>query len=358
LVFLKPSGQPSGDVLTVGFVGPLSGDGAAWGEIERNTIALAIDEINANGGVAGMRLEAIYEDGKCEGPTALSAAQKLVEIDGVKIIFVSCSQEIIPLAPYAEENGVILWASYAAASNISDLGPLVFRNAWTNRDMSKAMAVEAEKIGETAVIISEESAFASDLRDLFIAQFEERGGSVVANENYAQGGRDFRAQVAKIVALNPSVVVVNPNGPESGIAILRQLRQLGYEGPFVGNFFGGSAQVQALPEAQGMVYVSDPVFTESPLKRRVFAAYEEMYGGAPDLPWPVGARYDAVYLLKEAVEAVGTNPVDIAAYLHNMPKDFTGILGTYRFEKDTPDITNVRPSVARIQDGTSVSITE
>lgn len=354
LVFLKPSGQQAGDTLTIGFVGPLSGDGAAWGEIERNTIAMAIDEINQNGGVAGMQLAAVYEDGKCEGTAGLNAAKKLVEIDGIDILFVSCSQEIIPIAPYTNAQNVIAWTSYAAASDISELGPLVFRNSYTNRDMSAAMAQEALKVGNTAAIISEESAFASDLRDLFIENFEGNGGVVVANENYEQGGRDFRTQVAKIVALNPSVVVVNPNGPDSGIAILEQLEQLGYDGALVGNFFGGSAQVQALPAAQGMVYVSDPIFAENELKQRVFALYEATYGAAPDLPWPVGARYDAVYLLKEAVEAVGTNPTDIAAYLHNMPKDFTGILGTYRFEADSADITNVKPSVAVIKNGTSV----
>jgi len=336
------------------FIGPLTGDGAAWGEIEKNTIQLAVDEINASGGVKGKKIEVKYEDGKCEGTTALAAAKKLVEIDGIKILLVSCSQEIVPIAPYAEANKVIALTSYASASNISNLGKYIFRNSYTNIDMSKAMANISIQKGKTAAIISEQSAFASDLRDIFIREYKTAGGTLVDSENYDQGARDFRTQITKIISLNPSVVVINPNGPDSGIAVIQQLRQLGYKGEFVGNFFGGSAEVQKIAEAQGMVYVSDPVFSESPLKQKVFSEYKQKYGVTPDLPWPVGSRYDAVYILKQAFETAGDDPTDVMNYLHNMPKDFTGILGTYRFNADNADITNVKPSIAIIKNNNSV----
>ncbi len=356
IVFVSLGLNKENDSIRIAFIGPLTGDGAAWGEIEKNTIQLAVDEINEKGGIKGKPVEVLYEDGKCEGATSLSAAKKLVEVENIKILLISCSQEIIPIAPYTESKKVIAWTSYASASDISNLGKMVFRNSYTNKDMSKAMSDIALQKGNTVAIISEQSAFASDLRDLFIKNYEQAKGVVVANENYEQDGRDFRTQITRIISLNPSVVVINPNGPESGIAIMQQLRQLGYKGEFVGNFFGGSKQVQEAPEAQGMMYVSDPVFEESPLKQEVFAKYEEKYGIVPDLPWPVGSRYDAIYLLKQAIENVGENPVDIANYLHNMPQDFTGILGTYRFNKNTADITNVKPSVAIIQNNTSVLV--
>jgi branched-chain amino acid transport system substrate-binding protein len=336
--------------INIGFVGPLSGDGAAWGDIEKNTIALAVDEINNAGGIKGRQIHVTYEDGKCTGKDGLSAAKKLVEIDGIKILLVSCSQEMLPIAPYAESSKVIAWTSYASASGISSAGQYIFRNSWTNKDMAKSMSGVAIKYGKSVAIIGELSEFASDLRDLFIKEFKQAGGIVVDQEDFQQGEKDFRSQVSKMIAKKPSVIMVNPNSPSAGIAALKQIRELGYKGQIVGNFFGGSKEVQALPEAQGMIYISDPVLALSPLKQKVFDMYKAKYGVTPDLEWPVGSRYDAVYILKQAIEAVGDDPTALKDYLHNMPTDFTGILGTYRFEKDSADITNVKPSVAQIKD--------
>jgi branched-chain amino acid transport system substrate-binding protein len=346
----RPGVSNTNEPIKLAFIGPLTGDGAAWGEIEKNTIQLAVDEINSNGGVKGRQINVAYEDGKCEGPAGLTAAKKLVEVDQIGILLVSCSQEILPIAPYAEQNKVIALTSYASASQITNAGSYIFRNSYNNHDMARAMAEIAIKKGSEVAIITEQSAFAADLGDLFVKEaLPAVKGTIVVNESFEQGVKDYRAQITKIIAANPQVVVLNPTSPATGVALLKQFRQLGYKGPFVGNFFGGSTEVQALSEAQGMVYVSDPVFSESPLKQKVFAAYEQKYGKAPELPWPVGARYDAVYLLKQAFETVGTNPTAVRDYLHNLPQDFTGVLGTYRFNKDNADITNVKPSIAIIQ---------
>lgn len=354
IIFIGGNKDANNKDIRLAFIGPLTGDGAAWGVIEKNTIQLAVDEINASGGIKGQTIKVIYEDDKCEGTLALSATKKLVEVDGIKILLVSCSQSILPIAPYANEKRVIAITSYASASGITDAGEYIFRNSWTNRDMAKSMASVAIEKGKTAAILSEQSAFASDLRDLFVKEYEMSGGKIVDNQNFLQEDKDQRTQISKIIATNPGVVIINPNSPATGIAALKQFRQLGYRGQFIGNFFGGSKEVEILPEAQGMIYISDPVFSESPLKKKVFAEYNTKFGQIPDLGWPVSARYDAVYILKNAFEAVGNDPVAIKDYLHNMPEDFTGILGTYRFNKDNADITDVHPSIAVIQNNTSV----
>jgi len=108
-------GSRDTNTINIAFIGPLTGDGAVWGEIEKNTIALAVDEINASGGVKGRIINVAYEDGKCEGPTALSAAKKLVEINKIKFLLVSCSQEILHIAPYANTNKIVAFTSYASA---------------------------------------------------------------------------------------------------------------------------------------------------------------------------------------------------------------------------------------------------
>ncbi len=341
--------------IKIGLIGPLSGDGAAWGVIEKNVMELAVDEVNTAGGINGRRIEVAYEDGRCEGTTGLSAAKKLVEVDGIKILFVSCSQEMQSIAPYAQAHKVIAWTSYASASTITHAGDYIFRNSYSNIDMAQAMATQALKKGKRVAIITEHSAFASDLEHFFVQDVPAGGGAVVAQEIFEQGTRDMRTQITKLLASKPDVVVLNPNGRDTGLAILKQLSDQGYQGPLVGNFFGGSRDVQLSTQAQGMVYVSDPVFVESPLKQKVFAAYIHRYE-QPDMEWPVGSRYDAIYILKDALLAVGDDPTKLKDYLHHMPKAFTGILGTYRFDANDADITNVQPSIAKIQNFISVPV--
>ena len=359
---LLPTGSPAAAVvganqpIRMGFIGPLSGDGASWGEIEKNAIELTVDDINSSGGINGRPIEITYEDGKCDGATALSAAEKLVEVDKIKILLVSCSQEMLPIAPYANAHKVVALTSYASASGITDAGPYIFRNSYTNGEMAAAMARQALKYGSRVAIISEESAFATDLRDLFIVDITKAGGTIVDNENYPQGARDLATQATKIVAAKPDVIVANPNSTNTGLVILQNIRGLGYQGQFIGNFFGGSTTIQESKYAQGMVYVSDPVFAESPLKQKVFDEYKARFGSYPDLPWPVGARYDALYILKDAFLAVGDDSTAVMGYLHHMPSDFTGILGTYRFHENDADITNIAPTVAKIEHSTSIEV--
>ena len=76
----------SDDVVSIGFIGPLTGDAVSYGEPISNAVRMAVDDINQSGGVGGMLLEVIYEDGRCANEDALNATQKLVNIDRVKMI--------------------------------------------------------------------------------------------------------------------------------------------------------------------------------------------------------------------------------------------------------------------------------
>ena len=93
--FGKNSSQPtSQEPIKIGFIGSLSGDAASYGETEKNTTELALEEINSKGGINGRVVNIVYEDGKCNGKDATNAVQKLINIDKVKIIFGgTCSAE-------------------------------------------------------------------------------------------------------------------------------------------------------------------------------------------------------------------------------------------------------------------------
>lgn len=342
----------SSNVIKLGFIGPLTGDGAYWGLIERNAIDLAVEEINAQG-INGKKLVVEYEDGKCNGEEALTAARKLVEIDNVGILLVSCSQEIIPLAPYTEDRHTLILGSYSASSQITNSGDFVFRNAYSNRDYAEVM-VNTIGTNQSVATVTEVTEFAADLRDIFKEEFSKRGGQIVAEENTPVGDKDAATYVTKMLAQKPDAVFINPTGPATGIPILKELRKQGYNGKVYGNFFGGSKTVQELPEAQGMIFFADPDVLQTPRKAALFEKYKEIYGEYPDLEFPAAARYDFIYILAEAIKNSGEDTASIRDYLYGM-KSFNGVLGQYHFDQNG-DVVGITPSVRVIREGKSVPL--
>ena len=115
-VVLEPTkGAPSvtsSEELKIGWIGPLTGDTASYGIPMKQAADLAVEEINNAGGVNGRQIKIIYEDGKCNGKDASIAANKLVNVDGVKIINSLCSAETLGIAPITESAKVIVSGTF------------------------------------------------------------------------------------------------------------------------------------------------------------------------------------------------------------------------------------------------------
>ena len=137
------------------------------------------------------------------------------------------------------------------------------------------------------------------------------------------------------------------------LLILRLLREYGYHGALFGTFFGGSPEVQKAPEADGLIFFSDPPVVASPEKERFMAKYHERYGDYPGIEYPAAARWDAVKLMTDAMRQAGTDTEAMSRYLYDLPS-FSGILGTYRFDQHG-DPVGIRPGISQIKDGQAVS---
>ena len=121
---------PQQGTYKVGVMLPLTGDGAAYGLPIQKSIKIALDEVNAKGGVNGRMLEPVYEDSKCNPKDGNAAAQKLVNVDKVKVIIGGvCSGETMGAAPITEANKVILISPSATSPDITKVGDFVFRVA-------------------------------------------------------------------------------------------------------------------------------------------------------------------------------------------------------------------------------------
>src|SRR3989338_10042895 len=225
----KQQTQPQG-TYKIGVMYPLTGDGASYGLPIQRTTKIAIDEINAKGGVNGRKLEAIYEDGKCNPKDGNAAAQKLVNIDKVEVIIGGvCSGETLGAAPIAEENKVALISPSATSPDITNAGDFIFRLAPSDAFAGIVAAEYASKDLKTskAAIISETTDYAQGLRNVFKSYFEDLGGEIVADETYNPEDTDFRTQVTKVKAANPDIIYLVPQAPQKGLLLVKQIKEAG-----------------------------------------------------------------------------------------------------------------------------------
>ena len=353
-VFKGPSEPISTEPIKVGFIAPLTGDAATYGMDEKNATTIAVEEINNAGGIKGRRLEVIYEDGKCTGKDAATAAQKLISIDKVKIILGgACSGETLSVAPIAEQNKIILFSAFSSSPDITKAGDYIFRNSPSDLDVAKGYAqFIVNKVGyKNIAIISENTDYAGGVRKVFNKEIEVLGGKIVADEAFKQGERDFRTNIARIKSSSPEAIFINPQSGVTGGLALKQIRDLGIQTPVFSVFvFGGKdAQEAAGPTANGLIYF-DVVGLATEKGKQFADKFTSRFGKISGNDYDTGARYDSVYIIADALKKCSEDTECIKNYLYNM-NWYEGVIGKYKFDANG-DVLGIEPLTPKvIKDG-------
>lgn len=320
-------------VIKLGAILPLTGDAASYGESESRAIQIAIDEINKDGGVNGNNLELVLEDGKCDPQAGGSAAQKLVNIDAVKIILGgACSGETLAAAKITEPAKVILISPSASSPKVTEAGDFVFRTYPSDALAGKIAAKYAYKElnGKKAALITELTDYAQGLREVYKSAFTSLGGKVVADETYKTGDTDFRTQILKIKSANPDVVYVVPQSFTPGVAIMKQLKE--------NKVLAKLTTAEVLLDRQGVkdnaqvlegiIGVEPAVdWDKNPKASALSSAHRAKYKSDPGT-FSANA-YDAVYLIAGALEATAKDAIDtlkVRDWLYAV-KDWPGAVG-------------------------------
>lgn len=336
--------QGSTSPIKLGFVGPLTGDAAIYGTDEQNATTLAVEEINQSGGINGRPLEVIYEDGKCSGKDAATAAQKLISIDQVRIILGgACSGETLAIAPITEAEKVILFSAFSSNPEITKAGDYVFRNAPSDLDVAKGYADFIVQQGHKNIaVLSENTDYASGVRAVFGEAFKSFGGEIVVDEVFKQEERDFRVQLTKIKTANPEAVFINPQSGVTGGLALKQLKQLGITAPVysVFVFSSGEAREAAGSAAEGLVFFDVAGLTSDKGKSFV-EKFTSRFGKISGNDYDVGARYDSVYILAGALKSCGEDTDCIKRYFYELDW-YDGLVGRYKFDGNG-DVTGIQP---------------
>ena len=220
----------------IGVMESLTGAGETYGMVALQGKKMALDEINAAGGVNGRLLEFVVEDSKCRAQDAITAYKKLTDVDGMKIILgTSCSGAMLGVAPLAEEDGVVLFSGLASNPDIANAGDYIFRTQISDVEVriNTGHVLWADGIRRLATI-TEETDYAQGVRRTSAAQFEENGGQVVASERYTTDVTDFETHLAKLFSAGPDALHIAPQSEFAAGAIVKHARELGYEGPIYG----------------------------------------------------------------------------------------------------------------------------
>ena len=297
-------GQESG-LFRIGVLESLTGPGETYGTVANQAKQMAADEINAEGGINGRMLELVVEDSKCSAQDAIAAYNKLTDVDGVKIILgTSCSSAMLGSAPLAEADGVILFSGLASNPDIAKAGDYIFRTqiSDTQVGIDTGNALWADGIRELATI-TETTDYAEGVRRTTVAQFEKRGGGVVAEERYASDVTDFRSLLGKLFSTNPDALHLAPQSEFAAGAIIKQAREIGYEGPIYAETVsvGTTALEIAGDAATGMKAITADLDPNNKKAQEVLADFRERYNYVT-LPWHLGSAYDDVYIVAECLK--------------------------------------------------------
>ena len=318
--------------IKIGEISPLTGKEAAFGQSSHHGIVLAIEELNARGGVLGRPLQLVTEDNQSKAGESATIAKKLIGRDRVvAVIHGGTSSQGLEAAPFCQNARIPFIATTATTPQLTEMGTYIFRGCFIDPFQGSILAKFARrslKATHAALLTSASSPFSVGLARVFRDAFTAAGGQISGEQKYSEGDKDFRAQLTAIRALKPNVIVAMGYYTEGGL-ICRQARDLGITVPLI------SADGWEAPElieiggaAVNGAYYSSHYSSEStaPEVKAFLEKYRARYGGVtPDSMAPLG--YDATMILADACTRAGTTDGPRLRDAIAATKNYPGVTG-------------------------------
>jgi branched-chain amino acid transport system substrate-binding protein len=309
--------QPAAaEPVLIGGALALTGINAYVDEPALRGIQLAVDEINAAGGILGRTVEFVNLDSKSDPVTSSNVGVQLAERGADAIIPAADFDMGGPACREAQKAGIVCISTTASSPLFGSeaLGDKVFTLSMWNTTMGATAAEYAYKTKNWTkawVVTDTFIDYTTSLSRYFIAQFKSLGGTVLFEDTYTQGAQDFSAQLARIQASSdtPDFIYVSSYMPDLG-TIIRTIREAGIDTPIVG---GDTYDDPGLFEAVGADYGNEVYFVthgflspdSNPRVGDFITSYKAKYGKDPEALW-IMPGYDVVYVLKTAMEKAGT----------------------------------------------------
>lgn len=324
--------------IVIGEYGSMTGGQATFGQSTHNGIMLAVDEINAAGGVNGRKLKVLLEDDQSKQDEAANAVTKLISQNNVVAVLGEvASSNSLAAAPVCQNNKVPMITPSSTNPSVTQKGDYIFRMCFLDDYQGQAMAryvANTLNVKKVAVLIDSKSDYSTGLAGFFSAAFKEAGGNIVLTQSYAQGDSDFRSQLTAIKAAGPDLIYVPGYYNDIG-QIAMQARDLGMQQPLAG---GDGWESPKLIEIGGKAlegcfysnhyFAADP----SPVVRDFVEKYKQKNNATPDAL--AALAYDAARVLADAIKRAGKVDGPALRDAIAATKGFPGVTGTINLGAD------------------------
>ena len=316
--------------IRIGRISSLTGPEAHWGKWTGEGIALAVEEINARGGVRGRDLVIQYEDSKGDVPTAVAIMRKLVEVD--KITFLlgpSTSAEVLAVAPIAQRNKIPLITATAAAPEISAAGSFIFRIYATSvHEASYLVSLARQLRLLNTVIFFVNNAYGVGVDREVMRRLHAAGATIKLNEGYDPATQDFRPLLTATKSLRPDAIFLL-GYPHDMARILVQARELDLRSTYLASAGFDASIILPLAgdAAEGVIFVY-PELPDSDVAREFKDVFRRKYQTDANIYNALG--YDQTNIMAEAIKRGGWKTDDIRQALHVLT-DYPGVTGAITF---------------------------
>ncbi len=337
-LFFPAIAQAQDDII-VGEFGSLTGGTATFGISTDEGVRLAIEQINAKGGVLGKQINIVVADDQSKPEEAVTAVQKLLTQDhAIAILGEVASSRSLAAAPVCQRARIPMISPASTNPKVTKVGDYIFRTCFIDPFQGAAMAnfaMNQLKQKRFAILYDIKNDYSVGLREFFTNTVKQAGGEIIADESYGEGDIDFKAQLTKIKGVNPDAIYVPGYYTEVGL-ICRQARELGISVPLMGGDGWDSDKTFEI----GRDAVNGCYFTnhyspdeDRPAVKEFVDTYKAKFNGkTPDAMAILG--YDAARLLCDAITRAGSTKGKAIRDALVKTKDFPGASGSITIDSE------------------------
>ena len=317
--------------IVIGSYSPNTGATATFGQFQMHGTEMAIEEINAKGGINGKKINHINYDNKSDNDETLAVVNRLISQDKVVAILGEATSGRSKIgAQVAQQNKIPMLTSSATNPDVTKVGNYIFRACFIDPFQGMVMAKFMTgnlKLKRAAILRDIKNDYSVGLSDIFAQKLKEAGGEVVTDISYQEGDIDFKSQLTAIKAKNVEAIFV-PGYYNEVALIAKQAKELGLKQPLLGGDGWSSPKLYEIAkDALNGSYFSNHYTTESkdPKTIEFVKAYKAKYNEEPDVM--AALAYDAVYFMAEAIKNTKEVTSDNIREEMTKIKDFHGVTG-------------------------------
>jgi branched-chain amino acid transport system substrate-binding protein len=318
------------DKVVIGEFASLPWGKSRFGQSSHKGTQMAIDEINADGGVLGKEIELVTEDDQSKPGEPATVVKKMISRDGiVALLGEVASSRSLEAAPIAQQAKIPMISPASTNPKVTEVGDYVFRICFIDPFQGTVLAKFALSRGwkNVAILTDVKQDYSVGLSQFFKEYLTKNGATVVSEQSYSSGDKDFKAQLTSIKSSNPDAVLVSGYYNEAGL-IASQARELGLDVPMLG---GDGWDSPSLVEVAGAAmegnFFSNHFSTEdqSPVIQEFIKKFKAKYQEEPDAMAALG--YDSAMIMTDAIKRAGSTDSKAVRDAIAATKDFEGVTG-------------------------------